>query len=181
MMNRGRRGASGVRARGQTGANALGQGGLEASEARAQGDLAGRAEIARVRGGGRIASPQALEQGLEALASGKDGHDVPAAAAPRADKHIDGEQNAAWWACMNLNLRERPYGRLASRRPEGAVATTGPRASSSKQWPSSPGQDHGLPQSALGPVAQRDVTPVFTDYGAGDREAKTDPARIAAA
>jgi hypothetical protein len=106
---------------------------------------------------------------------------VPAAAAPRADKHIDGEQNAAWWACMNPNLRERPYGRLASRRPEGAVATTGPRASSSKQWPSSPGQDHGLPQSALGPVAQRDVAPVFTDYGAGDREAKTDPARIAAA
>jgi hypothetical protein len=43
------------------------------------------------------------------------------------------------------------------------------------------GAGHCLPQSALGPVAQRDVAPVFTDYGAGDREAKTDPARIAAA
>jgi hypothetical protein len=49
------------------------------------------AEIGTIRGGDRIAESQALEQGLEALASGEDGHRVPAAAAPGADKHIDGE------------------------------------------------------------------------------------------
>jgi hypothetical protein len=57
----------------------------QASEVGAQGDLADRAEIARVRGR-RIAWSQVLEQGLEALASGEDGHDVPEAAAARADK-----------------------------------------------------------------------------------------------
>jgi hypothetical protein len=40
-----------------------------------------------------MAKSQALEQGLEALASGDDGHDVPAAAAARADKHIDGRHS----------------------------------------------------------------------------------------
>jgi hypothetical protein len=44
------------------------------------------AEIGTIRGGDRIAESQALEQGLEALASGEDGHRVPAAAAPGADK-----------------------------------------------------------------------------------------------
>jgi hypothetical protein len=47
------------------------------------------AEIGTLRG--PIASSQALAQDSEALASGDDGHDVPAAAASRADKHIDGE------------------------------------------------------------------------------------------
>jgi hypothetical protein len=37
-----------------------------------------------------MAKSQALEQGLEALASGEDGHDVAAAAAPRADE-------PRWW------------------------------------------------------------------------------------
>jgi hypothetical protein len=40
------------------------------------------------RGGGRITESEALEQGSEALARGDDGHDVPAAATPGADKHI---------------------------------------------------------------------------------------------
>jgi hypothetical protein len=37
-------------------------------------------------GGGRIAWSQALDQGLDALARREDGHDVPEAAAARADK-----------------------------------------------------------------------------------------------
>jgi hypothetical protein len=92
-MNRGRRGASGFRARGwadegkRAGAGRAGDFRWGSSES----PVGLRRRSGGSGGGGRITESQALEQGPEALARGDDGHDVPAAAAPGADKHIDGK------------------------------------------------------------------------------------------